>query len=68
MTEPTIITIDVVKTQLLGRISSELKNGEQTGFENLEPFIGAYMALCQSETMCKCPERDPFPSDIRGEM
>lgn len=60
-----VITLEIVKTQLLERIAAELKNGEHRGFEYLEPLVMAYGGLCSTEMMCKCPTRD---EDDNGEL
>lgn len=59
------MTIDEVKEQLLTEISKQISTGNN---ERMHHLSQVYATLCQTEMMCKCPERDPFPSDIGGEM
>ena len=57
-------TLTEVKDALLAAILVAVNEGVD---EDLERLIGAYCALCQSETLCKCPARedDEFAGDIQ---
>lgn len=65
MTESVYCVKYIIAEKLLGRVGKALDaEADGDAVMWLEDYIGAYMALCQSETMCKCPTREEFPHDI----
>jgi hypothetical protein len=59
------MTLEQIKEQILEEMARQISTGNN---ERMHHLSQVYATLCSTETMCKCPEREPFPSDFGGEM